>query len=85
MAFNIENWCPIGGESSDGPRMFAYVGAPDVESAIHASGYFNPVADQLTNRTLIYVISETTTCFFKVSSNSFAPTVTTEILFSHSG
>lgn len=60
MAFNRDNFGPIGGQSKAGttPAMYIYT-TTEAHTAVDASGYFNDLSDMLTVGDMIIVHGST--------------------------
>ena len=56
MAFVRTDLHAIGGQTGDGPTMYAYT-TTDAMTVVRASGYFNDVSTTLNINDLIYVVS----------------------------
>lgn len=60
MAFNMDGWNPIGGQSKKGtaPQLFTYTTA-DAVADVNDSGYFDTVSDQLSVGDVIISVTST--------------------------
>jgi hypothetical protein len=60
MAFSMDGWNPIGGQSKKGtaPQMFAYT-TTDTQATVRAAGYFNDVAATIAVGDILFVNAST--------------------------
>lgn len=69
MAFNINKFSPIGGQSTRGasPQMFSYNSGADIRSDVETSGYFNGAKTYLEVNDIIIVLLNNSRHLYEVT------------------